>query len=136
VVRQTGRLMDKPARPVTRSRSIVYPALNHCIYCGRNNEPLGREHIIPQGLDGGFILLKSSCTNCSDIIKKFEDYCLRKMFGLFRAQIKLQSNRHKMKKVHFHVTDRTGYKKEIDPKDAPSVLLFPLLSVPSTLNTG
>jgi hypothetical protein len=58
------------------------------------------------------------------------------MFGLFRAQIKLQSNRHKKKKERFHVVAPTGYKKEIDPKDAPSVLLFPLLSVPSVLNTG
>jgi hypothetical protein len=126
-------LTDKLTAP-TRSRPIVYRAVDHCVYCGRNNVPLGREHIIPLGLDGGLILLKSSCSNCSDVTKKFEEYCLRKMFGLFRAQIKLQSNRHK-KKVRFHVLGPTGYKKEIDPQDAPSVLLFPLLSAPSILNT-
>jgi hypothetical protein len=58
------------------------------------------------------------------------------MFGLFRSQINLQSNRHKKDKLRFKITSASGYKKEIDPKDAPSVLLFPLMSVPSILNTG
>jgi hypothetical protein len=128
-------LMDKLTGP-SRSRPIVYRAVDRCIYCGRDNVALGREHVIPQGLDGGLILLKSSCSSCSDATKKIEQYCLRKMFGLFRAQIKLQSNRHKKNKVHFHIVSPSGHKKEIDPADAPSFLLFPLLSTPSILNTG
>jgi hypothetical protein len=127
--------MEKLTGP-SRSRPIVYRAVGHCIYCGRSDSELGREHIIPQGLDGGLILLKSSCSNCSDVTKTIEQYCLRKMFGLFRAQIRLQSNRHKKDKVRFHIVSPLGHKREIEPDDAPSVLLFPLLSTPSILNTG
>ena len=127
--------MDKLTWP-TRSRPIVYSAVGHCVYCGRRNVALGKEHIIPLGLDGGFILLKSSCSKCADITKRVENYCLRKMFGLFRAQINLQSNRHKKNKPQFHIRTVSGLKKTIDPKEAPSILLFPLLNTPSLLNTG
>jgi hypothetical protein len=48
----------------------------------------------------------------------------------------LQSNRHKKDTLRLKITDPSGQTRELEPKDAPSVLLFPLFSSPSILHTG
>ena len=52
----------------------VYDPVWQCIYCGGNDgEPLTNEHIIPTGLQDGFILPKSSCVPCQRITGAVEN---------------------------------------------------------------
>ncbi|MGV1013482.1 MAG: HNH endonuclease [Methyloceanibacter sp.] len=53
-------------------KTLVYPAVGRCIYCGKGPKagPLTREHIIPKALSGTLILLKSSCHACQRNINK------------------------------------------------------------------
>jgi len=70
-----------------------------CIYCGENNGPLTREHIIPRGLGGNIspnglvdalVLKNASCQKCQEITKKIEDKCLTKMMDTGRAKLGLK----------------------------------------------
>ena len=44
--------------------------VGQCIYCG--SEPIGEEHIIPQGVGGTLVLGKASCGDCEETINRFE----------------------------------------------------------------
>ena len=65
----------------------VYDPVGRCIYCGRSDFDLTREHIIPFALGGQLILPDASCRGCAKIINEtFENACLRKMFGQLRLR--------------------------------------------------
>jgi hypothetical protein len=46
--------------------------VGQCIYCGRTDEPLHREHIVPRCLGGSWILYKASCPKCEGVTREFE----------------------------------------------------------------
>ena len=69
--------------------SKVYAPVRQCIYCGDTTGPLGKEHIIPYGLDGGHVLPRASCPACSRITGKVEEVCLRNLMGKMRARLNL-----------------------------------------------
>ena len=110
----------------------------HCIYCGKKQD-LSREHIIPLGLDGGFILPEATCQQCRDITGKFEQHCLRDLFGLIRQYMQIDSNRHKKDRKKFYVKKIVGshvHKVEAAGPQLPSYIVLPLLWTPSTLLTN
>jgi hypothetical protein len=101
-----------------------------CIYCGASDGPLGREHIIPYGLDGDLVLPRASCVACSAITSKFERYCLRGF---------LQGPRHLL-----GATSRRGVPYELPllgnegtrpiPFDiAPIILIMPVYDLPTAV---
>jgi hypothetical protein len=75
------------------SNGVTYPPVGRCIYCG--DPPTSDEHIVPLGLNGNLILPDASCNECSSITKKFEQSCLRGLFGPLRARLKLKTRRPK-----------------------------------------
>ncbi len=80
----------------SRPPSIVYKAVGRCIYCraeGTRSEPLGKEHIVPYGLGGDWILPRASCRTCAKITGEIERYCQREMFGSLRVRMGLPSRK-------------------------------------------
>lgn len=73
--------------------SITYKPVGRCIYCGASGGKLTREHIIPFGLGGSWVLPDASCKVCAAITAKVEQFCLRPMLGRFRIQMKLPTRR-------------------------------------------
>lgn len=73
----------------------IYAPVGHCIYCLAEHPPLDAEHIVPFGLNGELILPQSSCRECGKITGKFEQICLRKMFGPIRTHLNLKTRRPK-----------------------------------------
>jgi hypothetical protein len=64
---------------VSAAKARVFPPANRCIYCGDDGGgTLTKEHIFPQGLGGGLIMPRASCTTCQKEIQTFENICMRK----------------------------------------------------------
>jgi hypothetical protein len=57
--------------------------VGQCIYCDATEEPLGKEHAVPYGLNGPWTLLRASCRICADITHRFERDSLRGLFPAF-----------------------------------------------------
>ena len=80
----------------TPPEPIVYEPVGRCIYChseGSRSEPLGKEHIVPYGLGGDWILPRASCRACAKITGEVERYCQREMFGTLRVRMRLPSRK-------------------------------------------
>lgn len=65
--------------------------IGKCIYCGRTDGPLSREHIIPKGLNGEWTLIEASCEYCREITSRFERDFLKKAFGPARIALGMRS---------------------------------------------
>lgn len=76
---------------MNRSRKI-----GKCIYCGRNDIKLSKEHIIPYGLGGGYTLLEASCSNCAHMTSNFEKHALREIYLSARSFYNLNSRHGKL----------------------------------------
>ena len=64
-----------------------YAPVKRCIYCGRDDGPLGDEHIVPLAFGGQLILPRSSCRNCEKIINgQIEGPILQSEWGDFRIK--------------------------------------------------
>lgn len=77
-----------------------YAPVGRYIYCGSTKGKLSDEHIIPFGLQPrgvDWFLPKASCARCADITKRFEGFCLTRMFGPLRARIGLKTRRKKQR---------------------------------------
>jgi hypothetical protein len=80
----------------TRPEPTVYEPVGRCIYCrseGSREEPLGKEHIVPYGLGGDWILPRASCKACARITGEVERYCQREMYGTVRVRMQLPTRR-------------------------------------------
>ncbi|PND37318.1 hypothetical protein C1O66_07090 [Paucibacter aquatile] len=72
-----------------------YPGIGRCIYCGRNDGPLTREHIIPYALGGNLVIQQASCEACSTVTSAVERQCARGFFSDLRAHLNLSSRKKK-----------------------------------------
>lgn len=126
----------QPTHP-TRPNPVVYEPVGQCIYCGVRAEKLNREHVIPLGLDGGFVLPNSSCGSCGKITGDFEQICLRKNFGAYRRHSKLSSGRHRAKHRPLVISvinpDGTFSNKTVSLADYPAFILLPKFDEPGLL---
>jgi hypothetical protein len=74
----------------------VFQSANVCIYCGAkvwasgSIHPLGKEHIIPEGLGGTIILPHASCGECEDHTKRFEGKILRNLLWAPRHKLDIR----------------------------------------------
>jgi hypothetical protein len=81
---------------MTSIQPKVYPPVGHCIYCGTNGEKLSKEHVVPFGLAGNWMILpKASCRSCAEITRDIEQFCLRWMLGPLRIRLKMPTRREK-----------------------------------------
>jgi len=80
----------------TNIQPKVYKPVGHCIYCGTNKGELSKEHIVPFGLAGNWMILpKASCRSCAEITRDIEQFCLRWMLGPLRIRLNLPTRRKK-----------------------------------------
>ncbi len=75
----------------TQSEISFRKYVGTCIYCGKKEDKLTNEHIIPFGLNGKWILEKASCSGCNKITTKFEREVLRNILYSARASYKSRS---------------------------------------------
>jgi len=112
--------------------TINYPPVGHCIYCGSDSysatkKKLGREHIIPEALNGNHVLQDASCQACENSInQKIEQPLLRGYFQDARLRFTMRSkknfkNRPKQKLVAFRKGGTTKM-VEMPVLDAPFLL--------------
>src|SRR5689334_18963196 len=57
-----GELLPLDSLP--RITAKTFNAVGSCVYCGAGQGELTREHIVPLGLGGTFVLPASSCKRC------------------------------------------------------------------------
>jgi hypothetical protein len=113
--------------PVPLSRYI-----GKCIYCG-STDNLTREHIVPHGLGGPWLLLKASCKKCARITSDFEGGVLGKFFILVRTKLGLPTYNPKNRPKTFPFLVTIGGKEkvlEVPVSDCPTVFMMPLLEKP------
>lgn len=107
-----------------------------CIYCGLTGEPLSREHIIPQGLNGELTLIAASCPRCRDITSEFEQEVLRNTFGPARIALQMRSKRPNERPSHLPIRVRRGgveIEIQVPVDEYPAILALPIFAQPGYL---
>lgn len=120
------------------SEPRVYDPVGICIYCG-STEKLENEHIIPYGLQGNWILPKSSCRKCSNITKSFEGRLLRGVFLPARAAEGFQTRRPKERPKFYPIkVSREGKEEKINVTidNHLTILTMPLFAPASYISKG
>ena len=123
--------------PVKILNQKVYPAVEHCIYCGATDR-LETEHILPFGLSGTASLPKSSCRECATITGSFEQTVLRGPFWPIRVYRELKSRtKHRNSPSTLPISlVRNGTEQTVELKinEYPMLLHFPLFVPPAYLS--
>jgi HNH endonuclease len=94
----------------------VYPPVGRCIYCGKTDGKLSREHIVPYSLNGNLVLPEASCERCAKKTQKIEEICTHERYGMLhplRTKLNLQSRRgrHRHKQLPVLVKYQDGTDK-------------------------
>jgi hypothetical protein len=124
-------------KQLPRAPQITYPPINHCIYCGNEKDTLSDEHIIPFGLNGNFVLPKSSCAECAQITSEFECKVLRGFLDNGRRAMGVSSRHKKHKKpvatpVKF-IAGNTRLDGEMPIEDGFHTIHLPIFIAPLAL---
>ncbi len=108
---------------VIKQDQHTYPPVGRCIYCGRAEGKLSKEHIVPYALNGNWVLPKASCENCRAITQKYEDACLRVMFKPLRTRLGMQSRNPRQEYVQIEVVHHDNRRETmtVHHKDFPVV---------------
>jgi hypothetical protein len=69
--------------------------LNYCIYCGATGVTLTDEHIVPEGMNGKYELLRACCVPCQKIIHVFETDLMKHAFQPIRRALGLRGSKTK-----------------------------------------
>lgn len=111
----------------------VLGKIGRCIYCGTTMQPLSREHIIPFGLSGKWVLEEASCQRCADITSAVEMYVLRTQLLRPRAGLALQTRRKRERPNRFpleFVRHNQIEIQELSMSEQPIFMLLPLYDWP------
>lgn len=128
-----------PLDSLPRITATTFDAVGHCIYCDAEHQKLTREHIVPLGLGGTFVLPASSCAACAGITSAFEREVLRGPMWAVRARLQLKSRRAALApKSAPLIVVRSGKEELIDlPLVAhPLLLMFPRFAEPAVFGGG
>jgi len=107
-----------------------------CIYC-RSGVNLSREHIIPYGLNGEWILQKASCDQCARITGRIEQHVLRNAFFGPRTSFQMQTYNPKgrKKKLPLHVEKGgTRHVIHVPVEDYPVYMAMPQFDPPAHIS--
>jgi hypothetical protein len=117
----------------------MFDVVGRCIYCDAEDGKLTREHIVPLGLGGTFVLPAASCTACAGITSAFERKVLRGPMWAVRAYLQLKSRRAALApKSAPLIVVREGKEELIElPLAAhPLLLMFPRFADPTVFGAG
>jgi hypothetical protein len=113
----------------------IAPALRYvgkCIYCG-STDNLSREHIVPRGLGGPWLLLKASCKKCAGITSDFEREVLKEFFILVRTKLGLPTYNPEKRPKSFSFKSTMDGKEEVvdfSVPDCPTLFMMPWFAKP------
>ncbi len=113
--------------------------IGRCIYCGSKDEPLSREHIVPEGLNGEWTLGKASCGLCRDITSRFEVDLLRRALLPGRTALRMRTKRPRERPTHLPIRVRdAGIEVRVDVpvEDYPAAIAFPVFAPPGYVRAG
>ncbi len=107
-----------------------------CIYCGADNVPLTREHVLPRGLGGNtspegmadaLVLQKASCEKCQLITQKIEKDCLSMMMDSAREKLGMKRKDRVKKdiKASLKLTDDSRVEQFVSWDSIPRVIVIP-----------
>lgn len=115
----------------------VYEPVWECIYCGATSDNLGKEHIVPLGMGGTYILPRASCRDCEQETSHFERIVQRGAMWNVRSIRKIPSrNPDRMPSDTEVVVVRDGGQEGtvvLSLDEAPVLFHMPLFSEPSHL---
>lgn len=114
----------------------VYEPVWECIYCGAKPDDLGKEHIVPLGLGGTYVLPRACCRDHERITSRYEGIVLRGPMWNVRSLRKIPSrNPQAMPSETEIVVVRDGEEDEevLPLEDAPVLLHLPRLAPPRHL---
>lgn len=132
-IEQVGKPL--PLDSLTPLTARAFSPVGYCIYCGAAGGRLSREHIVPHGLGGTFVLPASSCGACAAVTSAFERKVLRGPMWSVRAHLQLKSRRAALApKLGLLNVVRGGREELVElPLAAhPLPLMFPRFVEPST----
>jgi hypothetical protein len=106
-----------------------------CIYCG-SQEDLSREHVIPYGLEGEFVIGRASCPACSDTTQEFERIVLRDALQHPRLALGIRSRHRRPPPTTLPLLTgdaNDGKTIEVALRDHPTFIMLPRFLPPATL---
>jgi hypothetical protein len=109
--------------------------IGKCIYCGEVND-LSKEHILPHGLGGPWVLLKASCKKCAKITSAFEYPVVHELFDLVRTKLSLPTYHPKDRpKSHVFSLKSNGKDKIVESSiiDSPTLFVMPIFEKPGCI---
>ncbi len=110
--------------------------IGECIYCGSKTN-LTREHIVPYGLGGQWIIHGGSCQECAKITSAFEEDVLRNHLAEYRATLGLPTYRKKNRPKRFDfqlLRDGQSVKVSLPVGECPSLIIMPHFKVPAYID--
>jgi hypothetical protein len=116
----------------------VYDPVWRCIYCGGNDrEHLTKEHIIPIGLQDGFILPKSSCVPCQRITGGVENTVMRKALFPYRWHSGFVSHKQIPEMIPLGISlEQNPKPRHVALAEHPNFLLLPRLHREPSILSG
>ena len=109
--------------------------IGQCVYCGRADGQLSREHIVPQGLNGEWTLTDASCHGCARVTSLFERELLRNAFGPARLSLRMRTKRPAGRPQSLFLLVRRGgaeVKVPISVEEYPAFLALPVFAPPGS----
>lgn len=109
--------------------------VRRCIYCQFAGE-LTREHIVPSGLGGDWVLPKASCRDCAEITGRFERNVLRGSLWPARGALNLGSRRKRQRPDDFPMMiTRDGQEERVNTpiEDLVQAVPLPMFGKPGFL---
>jgi len=115
----------------------TYPPVGRCIYCLSADDDLRREHIIPFGLGGNFVLPRASCRTCETITGRIEQISLRGMLGPLRTRLALptRNKKERPQRLPLEIVKQDGSTetRAVEVQDFPQYLITFLMPPPGVL---
>jgi len=117
-----------------KQEPITYPPVGRCIYCGRSDTKLTKEHIVAEALGGKLILPKATCLECAKSTCRAETHCFHKTLRAPRARFKFPSKRPSPKTLKLKTIEaETTTVADVSIDDYPTALVLPTFNNPQLL---
>lgn len=120
-----------------RIQTKVLATIGQCIYCRRSDRALSREHIVPYGLNGEWVLEEASCTKCRDITSRFETDVLRNCLLTVRTKLNLRTRHTHNRPKEFSLLIKKDNREEeirVPVQEHLTLMMLPLFKLPAYLD--